>query len=73
MRQVEQITAARKTVVRKQAAQVPVSPPECDRVIKAFNPAFDDSEGGAPMALALKPLPYEKLDQLVFDLLLGVR
>jgi hypothetical protein len=24
-------------------------------------------------ALASKPLPYEKLDQLVFDLLLGVR
>jgi xylose isomerase len=24
-------------------------------------------------ALAQKPLPYEKLDQLVFDLLLGVR
>jgi len=24
-------------------------------------------------ALAARPLPYEKLDQLVFDLLLGVR
>lgn len=24
-------------------------------------------------ALATQPLPYEKLDQLVFDLLLGVR
>ena len=24
-------------------------------------------------ALAAQPLPYEKLDQLVFDLLLGVR
>jgi xylose isomerase len=64
------------TEVKQMLAQINVSNPDVEKLTKKFSKDNAKALQGHkfdPDALAAKPLPYERLDQRLFDILMGVK